>query len=191
MNQPTLILIAGANGAGKSTLTSGNAEIFGSMPLLDPDAAARTINSEITGASAIAAGRLVLQIAATKLQEGQSFAVETTLSGRNYLRMMLKARDRGFEIILVYIGTNNVEINLLRIANRVLAGGHDVPEADVRRRYQRSLQNLPIAIDRADHVILFDNSNEEGYQLVGVIDQGHAQWFDPIPQWADSLQSMQ
>lgn len=188
MNQPTLILIAGANGAGKSTLTSGNAEIFGSMSLLDPDAAARTINSEITGASAIAAGRMVLQIAESKLQEGQSFAVETTLSGGNYLRMMLKARDRGFEIILVYIGTNSVEINLLRIANRVLAGGHDVPEADVRRRYRRSLQNLPVAIHRADHVILFDNSTEEGYQLVGVIDRGNAQWFDPIPQWADSLQ---
>ncbi|MHB1938308.1 MAG: hypothetical protein ACYCOR_17240 [Acidobacteriaceae bacterium] len=105
--------------------------------------------------------------------------------------MMLKARDRGFEVVLVYIGTNNVEINLLRIANRVLAGEHDVPEADVRRRYQRSLQNLPIAIRRADHVMLFDNSSEEGYQLVGVIDQGHAQWFDPIPQWADSLQPMQ
>ena len=157
------------------------------MSLLDPDAVARTINSEITGASAIAAGRMVLQIAATKLQEGQSFAVETTLSGRNYLRMMLKARDRGFEIILVYIGTNSVEINLLRIANRVLAGGHNVPEADVRRRYRRSLQNLPVAIHRADHVMLFDNSNEEGYQLVGVIDQGSAQWFDPIPQWADFL----
>jgi predicted ABC-type ATPase len=191
LNQPTLIVIAGANGAGKSTLTSGNSEIFGAMSLLDPDAAARTINSEITGASAIAAGRMVLQIAAIKLQEGQSFAVETTLSGKNYLRMMLKARDRGFEVVLVYIGTNNVEINLLRIANRVLAGGHDVPEADVRRRYRRSLQNLPVAIQRADHVMLFDNSNEDGYQIVGVIDQGHAQWFNPIPQWADALQHSQ
>ncbi len=87
------------------------------MSLLDPDAVARTINSEITGASAIAAGRMVLQIAATKLQEGQSFAVETTHSGRNYLRMMLKARNCGFEVVLVYIGTNNVEINLLRISS--------------------------------------------------------------------------
>lgn len=191
MNQPTLILIAGANGAGKSTLTSGNAEIFGTMSLLDPDAVARTINSEITGASAIAAGRMVLQIAESKLHEGHGFAIETTLSGKSYLQMMLKARDRGFEIVLVYIGTNNVEINLLRIANRVLAGGHHVPEADVRRRYGRSLQNLPVAIRRADHVILFDNSSEDSYQIVGVIDQGHAQWFDPIPPWADTLQHSQ
>ena len=52
--------------------------------------------------------------------------------------MMLAARNRGFEIVLIYIGTEDVEINLTRIRNRVLAGGHDVPEEDVRRRYKRS-----------------------------------------------------
>jgi predicted ABC-type ATPase len=51
--------------------------------------------------------------------------------------MMLEARSTGFELVLVYIGTQNVEINLARIRNRVLAGGRDVPEADVRRRYER------------------------------------------------------
>jgi predicted ABC-type ATPase len=58
--------------------------------------------------------------------------------------MMLDAHRFGFEIVLVYIGTDNVEINLGRIRDRVLAGGHNVPETDVRRRYQRSLANLPI-----------------------------------------------
>ncbi|HET6181070.1 MAG TPA: hypothetical protein VFE61_29395 [Candidatus Sulfotelmatobacter sp.] len=64
--------------------------------------------------------------------------METTLAGKNYLRMMLDARVRGYEVVLVYIGTESVEINLARIKNRVLAGGHDVPEVDVRRRYERS-----------------------------------------------------
>jgi len=97
---------------------------------------------------------------------------------------MPRARIRGR---LVYIGTEAVETNLTRIANRVLAGGHNIPETDVRRRYQRSLRNAPIAISRADHVILFDNSTEQGYQLVGVIDRGKAEWLGPLPQWAAGL----
>ena len=139
-------------------------------------------------ASSIAAGREVLHLAANHLRDGRSFAVETTLSGKNYLQMMSDARARGFEIVLVYIGTDVVEINLDRIANRVMAGGHDVPKADVRRRYRRSLANLPIAISRADHGILFDNSFDEGYQLMGLIREGRAEWLrEDLPAWATSL----
>ena len=97
---------------------------------------------------------------------------------------MLDARIRGFEVVLVYIGTENVEINLARIRNRVLAGGHDVPESDVRRRYQRSFKSLLIAMERAEHTILFDNSSEEGYQLVAVLGPSGSQWFGPVPDWA-------
>ena len=96
---------------------------------------------------------------------------------------MLDARNRGFEIVLVYIGTENVEINLGRIRNRVLAGGHDVPEKDVRRRYKRSYRNLPIAIKRADHSILFDNSTEDGYRLIVILDPTGNRWFEPKPSW--------
>ena len=98
--------------------------------------------------------------------------------------MMLDARERSFEIVLVYIGTENVETNLARIKNRVLAGGHNVPEKDVRRRYTRSFENLPTAIHLADHTILFDNSTEEGYRLVAVLGPSGNQWFEPIPEWA-------
>ncbi len=97
--------------------------------------------------------------------------------------MTLDARNRGFEILLVYIGTENVEINLTRIRNRVLAGGHDVPEEDVRRRYKRSFENLPIAIKRADHSILFDNSTEDGYRLIAILSTTGNQWFEQKPPW--------
>ena len=123
-------------------------------------------------------------MANTYLERGETFSVETTLSGKNYLKMMTNARCRGFEIVLVYIGTDRVEINLARIAKRVLAGGHSVPEEDVRRRYDRSFQNLPLAAACADHVLLFDNSTEQGYQLVGIISAAVAHWFDLSPFWA-------
>jgi predicted ABC-type ATPase len=191
VSRPVLTIIAGANGAGKSTLTAGSPGTFGAIPLLDPDAFANTLRSNGAGISTIAAGKEVLRLAKEHLKQRASFAVETTLSGKNYLQMMQYAKgiDRGFEVVLIYIGTETVEINLARIAKRVRAGGHNVPEVDVRRRYLRSLQNLPPAAAIADQVLLFDNSDDLGYQPVGLLSRGAHQWFHPLPVWAVELQT--
>jgi predicted ABC-type ATPase len=181
--RPGLTFIAGANGSGKTTLTRWN-ELFKEIPLLDPDAIANALQATTSMLAPIAAARQVLKSAAEHLKKSESFAIETTLSGRNYLQMMLDAKARGFDVRLVYIGTENVEINLARIRNRVLAGGHDVPENDVRRRYQRSLENLPVAIERADDSILFDNSSSDGYRLVAILGATGNRWFEPKPSWA-------
>jgi predicted ABC-type ATPase len=182
--RPRLTFIAGANGSGKTTLTRWNSALFREIPLLDPDAIANTLQATTSMLPPVAAARQVLKSAAEHLARSESFAVETTLSGKNYLQMMLDAKARGFEVRLVYIGTENVEINLARIRNRVLAGGHDVPEKDVRRRYQRSLENLPVAIERADDSILFDNSTSDGYRLVAILGLTGNRWFEPKPSWA-------
>jgi predicted ABC-type ATPase len=100
----------------------------------------RTLQSTSPSTFPIAAARHVLKSAKEFIRRRESFAVETTLAGKHYLQMMVDARIRGFEIVLVYIGTENVETNLARIRNRVLTGGHDVPEPDVRRRYTRSFK---------------------------------------------------
>lgn len=187
MSQPTLTLIAGANGSGKTTLTRWNSELFREIPIFDPDTISKTLQSTTSATFTVAGARQVLMSASEHLKNGRSFAVETTLAGKNYLFMMLEARRLDFEIVLVYIGTENVEINLARIRNRVLAGGHDVPEPDVRRRYLRSLNNLPIAIERADHAILFDNSTEEGYRLIAVLSATERQWLSERPNWAAKI----
>lgn len=183
MNRPRLTIIAGANGSGKTTLTRWNSSLFQEIPLLDPDAIANTLQVTTTGLVPIAAARIVLSAASRQLGKRESFAVETTLSGQTYLRLMLDAKHRGFEIILVYIGTDSVEINLTRIRDRVLAGGHDVPEIDVRRRYNRSFANARVAIERADHAILFDNSSEDGYRLVATLSPSEHRFFEPRPTW--------
>ena len=184
MTPPKLTLIAGANGSGKTTLTRWNAVFFKSIPVLDPDSIGMPLQPTSSTTFPIEGARQVLRSANDHLHRAESFAVETTLSGKNYLRMMLDARRFGFEIVLVYIGTDNVEINLGRIRDRVLAGGHNVPEADVRRRYGRSLANLPIAVKRADHTILFDNSTDEGYRMVAILSPTESRWLNPRPAWA-------
>jgi predicted ABC-type ATPase len=157
---------------------------FREFPLLDPDVIGKTLQTTLPRTFPIAAARQVLTAAREHVRNSKNFAIETTLSGKNYLQMMLDARARRFEIVLVYIGTENVEINLARIRNRVLRGGHNVPEEDVRRRYKRSFENLRTAIQRADHTILLDNSTEEGYRPVAVLSPSGNQWFEPIPDWA-------
>ena len=187
MTPPVFTLIAGANGAGKSTLTGGNPETFSPFPLLDPDRFTKPLSP--SKASPIAAGREVLRLAKEYLERRASFSIETTLSGRNYLEMMIRAGTLGFEVVLIYIGTEDVEINLARIQQRVLGGGHDVPENDVRRRYKRSLDTLPVAVQRADHTLLFDNSTESAYQFVGILSPSLVQWFEPLPRWAIAVRA--
>jgi len=184
---PNLTIIAGANGSGKTTLTRWNQELLRNIPLLDPDAISKTLQASVTSVAPIAAARQVIKTAKGHVRNRNSFAVETTLAGHGYLQMMLDARARGFEIVLIYIGTEHVEINLARIRDRVLAGGHNVPKEDVRRRYKRSFANLPSALSRADHTILFDNSTLEGYRLIAVLAASENYWFEPIPAWAAVL----
>ncbi len=131
----------------------------------------------------------MLQLASDFLRLRQSFTVETTLSGRTYLRMMALAHQLGYLITLIYIGTTSVEINIDRVRQRVLKGGHDVPVGDQRRRYPRSYANLPAALVLADEAILFDNSTEQGYALVALKQRAEMQWFEPIPVWAVKLKS--
>jgi len=139
VTRPTLTFIAAANGSGKATLTRWNPELFREIPLLDPDALTNTLQATTSTLFPIAAARQVLKSAAEHLNRAESFAVETTLAGKNYLQMMVDARNCGFEIMLVYIGTESVEINLERIRHSVLAGGHNVPEADVLATLQAQL----------------------------------------------------
>lgn len=75
-------------------------------------------------------------------------------------------------------------VNWRELAQKMAQARHNVPEEDVRRRYKRSFANLPTAIQRADHTILFDNSTEKGYRLVAVLGTSGNQWFEPIPDWA-------
>jgi predicted ABC-type ATPase len=112
LSPPTLTFVAGANGSGKTTLTRWNSELFQEIPVLDPDTIGKTLQSMAAAAFPIAGARQVLKSANEHLRKAESFAIETTLAGNNYLRMMIDARLGGFEIVLVYIGTENVEINL-------------------------------------------------------------------------------
>lgn len=152
------MVVAGPNGAGKSTYTRGF--IVDTVPVIDPDRPA----SEPQGA--VSLGRGVLNEVQRRLDEGESFAVETTLSGKLPRKWIAWARSRGYSITLHYIALASPEIAAARVRRRVQLGGHDVPERDIRRRFARSLAELPIVAALVDRLVIIDNSRDPGFTVV-------------------------
>jgi predicted ABC-type ATPase len=179
---PTLTVIAGPNGSGKSTLAR-SLEFDGRDRLLDPDSIARGLSPENPSAAGIAAGRTVLMRTTEYLNRRVSFAVETTLSSRGRVELIRKARTRGYEIHLVYIGLDSPERCISRIRNRVAMGGHFIPDADVRRRYARSVANAAQAFRLADSAKFYDNSGASA-RLILVTHAGTVVWHaEKVPGW--------
>ena len=185
--KPTLTIIAGPNGSGKSTFTRATLEAL-RVPVIDPDAEARLLRPDAPEEAAIQGGRQAIKLARAYLTNNESFAAETTLSGNTYLRMMAEAQQRGWQVNLIYVGVDNVQTSIERVAQRVAQGGHNVPEEDIRRRYSRSLANLPIALQQADRTFIFDNSTEAGHQKVLTIENGRViEQPRELPEWLKTL----
>lgn len=149
---PKLLCICGPNGAGKSTFSRAIA-MQENLLVIDPDKLAAE------GLSPIAAGKAAARMARLFLKEGVSFARESTLTARFDFSLMEEAKQRGYEVELVYIRLASVELALERVASRASRGGHAVPSQDVVRRFTRSLENLPKAMALADKTTILDNSS--------------------------------
>lgn len=144
MEPPTIYLFAGSNGAGKSTfarayLTTG----FETPPrFLNADELAKGLSPLSPETVALKAGKLLLAEIENCLQRHTSFALESTLSGHAQASILKKAKKLGYQIEIHYLWIPSPLLAIRRIAQRVKKGGHHIPPADVRRRYQRSLENF-------------------------------------------------
>lgn len=158
-----LYIIAGSNGAGKTTFAREFLPDYAHcIRFINPDLIAAGLSPFDPAAAALAAGKVVLHEVQRAIDAGRSFALESTLSGRTYLRLLRLARAAGFTLHLFYLWIPDADLALARICDRVEAGGHDVPEPDVRRRYSRSLMNLFTLYGPAvDTIHFFDNSGEK------------------------------
>ena len=141
--QPTIYVIAGCNGAGKTTFAREFLPIeVKCLRFLNADEIARGLSPFKPSASAVKAGRLLLEEVRDALENRQTFALETTLSGKTYIRLFRQARQLGYEIELHYLWLSSPTQAIARVRQRVQQGGHPVPAADIRRRFYRSLHHL-------------------------------------------------
>jgi predicted ABC-type ATPase len=141
--QPTLYVIAGCNGAGKTTFAREflPREVK-CLRFYNADEIARGLSPLDPPAAALKAGRLLLAEVHQSLQRRESFALETTLSGRTYVKLFRDAKHAGYRIEIHYLWLPSVTQALARVRQRVKLGGHNIPPADIRRRYKRSLAHL-------------------------------------------------
>ena len=113
--------------------------------------------------------------------------LETTLAGKAMFRIFDEARKAAYRIELHYVSVGAPAVALDRKSNRDALGCHGVPEADVRRRFTRSLTNLPAAIARSDETRLYDNSNSgEPYREVAVLTGTTRQFSENLARWVQA-----
>ena len=138
-----MYLIAGCNGAGKTTFAKEFLpKEVKCLRFLNADEIARGLSPFKPSASAVKAARLLLQEIHDDIRRRQTFALETTLSGKTYIRLVRRARQLGYEIELHYLWLSSPAQAIARVRQRVQLGGHHVPAADIRRRFKRSLVHL-------------------------------------------------
>ena len=169
--KPTITVIAGTNGAGKSSILGEYLRQHGGE-YFNPDEFARTLRQndsrltqEDANGLAWTAGKELLETAVGK---NQDYIFETTLGGNTIPRLLADAASRGHRVVVWYVGLDSPETHIRRVAARVKRGGHAIPEAKIRERVTRSLENLVALLPVLHECRVFDNS------YTAVLDQGEA-----------------
>lgn len=158
--QPTCWIVAGPNGAGKTTFALEYLpKVAQCRCFVNADLIAAGLSPLAPERQLPAASRLFLAEIDHCVKAKQDFAFETTLAGRGYLRLMRRLKANGWRVELIYLALPSADMSLLRVAERVAHGGHDIPAADIARRFPRSLHNLLHGFSHlADRTRCFMNS---------------------------------
>ena len=158
-----IAVLAGVNGAGKSSLMGAHVRASGGE-YFNPDEAARRIRAARPRLSQRDAnglawneGRRLLERA---IEERLDYTFETTLGASTIPRLLARAADEGAEVWIWFVGLESAERHLARVKARVKAGGHDIPEADIRRRWDASRENLVALMPKLARLWIYDNSVE-------------------------------
>lgn len=165
-DRPRFWIVAGPNGCGKSTAYGHGsvAGLDGSVWIINPDLLTVRLkdaeNLDLLSANLVAVQRIESWLDAS-IEVHQTIGVETVLSSPKYRRLVEKAKAHDFEVCLVYVYLQSVEMQLDRIKARVAKGGHDVPPEKVRERRKRSFDQLLWFYWNADRAWIFDNSGSE------------------------------
>lgn len=159
LHKPTAFIFAGVNGAGKSTLYYDEllkGKSFGVR--INTDEFVSSFGNWKNPKEQFKAAKIALKLRQTCMINKNDFNQETTLCGKNIVNLFKKLKTCGYVISLYYISVNTPQIAKDRVKARVAKGGHDVDNALIDKRFDKSLQNLPKIMRFCDEIYLFDNS---------------------------------
>ncbi len=179
---PTLTIYAGINGAGKSTLYQfhqiANEPNLGER--VCPDELLVQAGGDWTNqADVFASGRAALLKLKSCIKNKISFNWETTLVTDYVLDKIKQVKELGYDVIVNFIGVENIEQSFSRIRNRVKRGGHGVPEETVRYRFHHQYDKIGEMFDLVDSAVFYDNSDT--MQVVGAYYDKQLEFFDKTP----------
>ena len=191
--KPVMCIVAGPNGSGKTTTTEQllKNEWGADSLYINPDNIAKDIFGNWNSAEAVLkAAQKATEQRYECLKNGTDFVFETVFSSAEKMEFIQKAKDAGFFIRIFYVCTESPLININRIAQRYLNGGHEVPISKTISRYYSSLENISKTIKIADRVYLYDNSVENAAPRLilrtvdGIIAK---QYTDTLPDWVRAV----
>lgn len=179
--RPNLYIIAGPNGAGKTTFARKFLPDYAKcLEFVNVDLIASGLSPFDPERAALKAGRIMLEQIHSLGNHGLDFGFETTLSGKSYLRLLNELKQRkGYNIHLFFLWISSVKLALERIELRVQQGGHNIPEAVVRRRFDKGISNFfrfyqPVV----DRWIIFNNSGDVP-EVIAFEESGKLEIVDP------------
>ncbi|WP_085315501.1 AAA family ATPase [Derxia lacustris] len=157
-----VIIIAGPNGAGKTTFAREFLPNEAGCPVfVNADLIAAGLAPFAPETAAIQAGRLMLKELDRHFTARESFAFETTLSGRSYLRFIEQWQTAGYRVKLIFLQLDSAEEAIARVAERVRQGGHHIPEPVIRRRFETGRSNFErLYAPKVDAWALYDNAGD-------------------------------
>ena len=157
-----ILIIAGPNGAGKTVFATEFLPREAECPnFINADLIAAGLRPFRPGLAAVQAGRLMLNMIDDYVTRGESFSFETTLSGRSYARLIPRWQELGYSIKLFFLRLPTSEMAIARVAQRIVEGGHDVPESVIRRRFHSGWRNFEsIYRDLVDEWAVYDGSGD-------------------------------
>ena len=160
MENKNLYVIAGCNGAGKTTASfTILPEILDCKEFVNADEIAKGLSPFQPDKVAVEAGRIMISRINNLLEDELSFAFETTLATKSYKNKILLAKNKGYNVTLLFFWLQTIDLAKERVATRVLEGGHDIPKDVIQRRYINGIKNLfSIYIPIVDELMIFDNS---------------------------------
>jgi len=159
---PYLYIIAGCNGAGKTTASfTILPEMLKCKEFVNSDEIAKGLSpfNASNIAVAVEASRIMYKRVKELISIGETFAMETTLATRSVVNLIREAQREGYFVTLLFFWLNTPELAIERVKMRVAAGGHDIPEETIRRRYDAGIHNLfELYIPICDYWMITDNS---------------------------------